>query len=140
MTVVDRFVTYVDLSDAVTGPRRMSVSARFEAVLADGRNLTLLDDRGWTSSLHGDGGDQPADVRAWTSIEDIETTARSVVGPDEPTDGRTHEETAIGHWAFLADALGRQGVEVDARELEGLPHDVVLGERLRAWITRGAHR
>ncbi|MTE17765.1 hypothetical protein F0L17_01175 [Streptomyces sp. TRM43335] len=134
MAFMARFVTHVELSDVVTDPRQMSVSARLEAELADGRSLTLLDDRGWSSALHGGGEDRPADIRSYTSIEEIETTARMVVGPDEPTDGRTHEEVAAGHWARLAETLGRQGVDVDARELGRLPHDVVLGERLRAWI------
>ncbi|WP_063784266.1 hypothetical protein [Streptomyces sp. SBT349] len=127
MTAVTRLVTYADLDNAATDARQLSVTARLEAVLADGRGLVLLDDRGWSSS----GG---ADVRAWISAEDVETTARMVVGPDEPGEGETPEQAASGHWGSLARILGRQGVDVDAHELERLPHDVVLGERLRARI------
>jgi hypothetical protein len=127
MSVVTRLVTHADLDAGATSARRMSVSARLTAVLDDGRSLVLLDDRGWGSS-------GPADVRALISVEDIESTARTVVGPDEPYDGRTYEQMAAGHWGFLAGVLGQHGVEVDPHELEALPHDVVLGEGLRAWL------
>lgn len=134
MAGVTRFTTHVELSDAAPDARRLSVSARFEAVLADGRTVTLLADRGWSSSVHGDSTDGAADLRQWLSVEDVETTARTVVGPDEPFGDRTHEQMAADHWASMADALGQQGVEADARELAVLPHDVVLGGRLRAWL------
>ncbi|MFJ7266631.1 hypothetical protein ACIQV3_08165 [Streptomyces sp. NPDC099050] len=127
MTVVTRLVTYTDLDAGQTSIRQLAVSARLEAVLADGRNVVLLDDRGWSTS-------GPADIPARTSTEDIEETARTVVGPDEPFGGRTREQMAAGHWGYLAGVLGQHGVDVPARELERLPHDVVLSERLRAWI------
>ncbi|MEU9113558.1 hypothetical protein AB0D04_17680 [Streptomyces sp. NPDC048483] len=136
MTVVTRLVAHADLDDVATDARQMSVSVRLVAVLADGRSLVLLDDRGWSSSLHGGG----VDLRAWISAEDVERTARAVVGPDEPSDGETPEQAAAGHWGSLAAIFGRQGVEVDPRELERLAHDVVLSERLRAWIARAAQR
>lgn len=129
MRVPTRLVTHVDLDDAATGGRQLSLSARLEAVTADGRRLVLLGDRGWASSLHGSG-----DMRARIAAEDIESTARMVVGPDEPMDDETHEQQAAAHWGSLARRLGRQGVDTDARELQRLPHDVVLSERLRAWI------
>lgn len=103
----------------------MSVSARHEAVLADGRRLLLLGDRGWTSS-----GGRNADIWSTLSVEEVENTARTVVGPDEPFGGRSPEEMEAGHWSYLADVLRQQGVLVDAAELQRLPHDVVLGERL----------
>jgi hypothetical protein len=46
---VARLVTPVELRDA--DARRMSVSARHEAELVDGRRVLLLDDRGWSSSV-----------------------------------------------------------------------------------------
>ncbi|MGI5350733.1 hypothetical protein ACQEU8_21520 [Streptomyces sp. CA-250714] len=135
MTAVTRLVTHVEMSGTGTDARSLSVSARLEAVLADGRSETLLDDRGWSSMLHGGGVDeQQAGIRAWISVEDVEETARMVVGPDEPVDGESYEDAATAHWTHLADTLARQGVHADARELERLPHDVVLGERLWAWI------
>ncbi|MCX2967404.1 MULTISPECIES: hypothetical protein [Streptomyces] len=127
MSDVVRLVTYTDLDGAASDARQMSVSARLEAVLADGRGLVVLDDRGWTSS-------GPVDLRASTTAEDVEATARTVVGPDEPGDGETHEQAAVGHWNALAAVIRRQGGRVDAQELPRLPHDVVLSERLRAWI------
>ncbi|MCX5197335.1 hypothetical protein OOK31_26120 [Streptomyces sp. NBC_00249] len=127
MTTVTRLITHADLDAGATDPRRMSVSARLEAVLADGRRVLLLDDRGWSAS-------GPEDIRAWTSAEDVERTALTVVGPDEPFEDRTPEQMAADHWGALAGVLRRQGVDVDARELERLPHDIVLSERLRAWI------
>ncbi len=60
--------------------------------------------------------------------------ARTVVGPDEPNDGETHEQMAAGYWNFLADILKHQDVDVEAQELERLSHDVVLTERLQARI------
>ena len=65
----------------------MSVSARHEAVLVNGR-CVLLDDRGWSLS----GG--TFDIWAVTSVEDIVDTARVVVGPDEPFGSRSHEDMA----------------------------------------------
>lgn len=130
MTVVTRLVTHADLDGSATDARQLSVSARLEAVLADGRSLVLLDDRGWGASLPAGGGD----IRAWISVEEVERTARVVVGPDEPAEGETPEQSAAGHWGSLARSLARRGVDVDARELARLPHEVVLSDRLRAWL------
>ncbi|MER5481695.1 hypothetical protein ABT024_00575 [Streptomyces sp. NPDC002812] len=127
MTSVTRLVTYTDLHVGATNARQLSVSARLEAVLADCRSVVLLDDRGWSTS-------GPSGIPALTSPEDIEETARTVVGPDEPFDGMTQEQMAAGHWGYLAGVLGEQGVHVAAHELERLPHEVVLSERLRAWL------
>jgi hypothetical protein len=146
MAVVARLVTLVDVRGEVTDPRQMSVSALHEAVLEDGRRVLLLDDRGWTSAaLTASWGEVPdgesrrdqLDTWALTSVEDIEETARVVVGPDEPPDGYSQEEAETDHWAYLADVLRKQGVVVDALELKRLPHDVVLSERLLARIGRG---
>ena len=109
---------------------RMSVSARHEALLADGRRVLLLDDRGWSEE-----GNVP-DIWAVQSVEDIEETARSVVGPDEPYGGRLQEDMEADHWASLSEILRRQGVVVDAQELKRLPHVVVLSERLLARVAR----
>lgn len=146
MAAVVRLVTFVDIDDDAADARQMSVSARHEAVLADGRRVLLLDDRGWSSSLgalwvgevpEGDSWreDLP-DIEAVTSVEDIEDTARVVVGPDEPFDGRAQEDMEAGHWAYLTGVLRQQGVVVNALELKRLPHDVVLTERLLARVGR----
>ena len=125
MTSVTSLVTFVDVVDQVADPRRLSVSARHEAVLADGRRVLLLDDRGWTES-------GPPDVWAMTSVGDIADTARVVVGPDEPFGGHSPEDMAEDHWAQLAGTLQQQGIAAQASELRRLRHDVVLSERLRA--------
>ena len=113
-------------------PRRISVSARHEAVLEDGSRLLLLDDRGWTEQLRGPGADAIDDLWALTPERDIVETARTVVGPDEPSGGRSQDDMESDHWNALAENLRAQGVVVDAAELRQLPHDVELSDRLRA--------
>ena len=105
----------------------MSVSARHEAELVGGRRVLLLDDRGWSAS-------GPSNIWAMTSVEDFVATARMVVGPDEPFDGRSHEDMEADHWVQLAEVLRKQGVVADALELKRIPHEVVLSERLLARV------
>ncbi len=112
--------------------------------------MLLLDDRGWTEALFTafHAGDVPArdpgrkerqpDIWATTSAEDIEQTARLVVGPDEPVEGSSQEDAEQDHWAYLSDVLRQRGVVVDARDLKRLPHDVVLSERLLERVGRSA--
>jgi hypothetical protein len=144
MAAVTRLVTLVDLNAENSDAHQMSVSALREAVLEDGRRVLLLDDRGWTASAlraswgEADSESRPEQLDTWalTSVEDVEATARVVVGPDEPPEGRSQEDAEADHWAYLADMLRQQGVVVDALELKRLPHDVVLSERLLARIGR----
>jgi hypothetical protein len=148
MSAVTRLVTFVDLADEVGDTRQMAFSARHEAVLLDGWRVLLLDDRGWTwsspitvqvgASDRDSTREQPSDIWATTSVEDIEQTARMVVGPDEPSDGFSQEDAEQGHWANLSNVLRHQGVVVDALDLRRLPHDVVLSERLLARLGRAA--
>jgi hypothetical protein len=130
MPDVVRLETVTDLQRAGSD-RDMSVSARLEAVLADGRRVVLLDGRGWTSSLRGFRADD-MDVWATSSEAEIAETARAVVGPDEAYGGRSQSEMDAGHWTTLAETLRAEGVEAGADDLRRLPHDVVLTERLRA--------
>lgn len=109
-------------------PRSMSLSALHLAILQDGHRLILLDDRGWSES-------GPPDIWARTSIDDLEGTARMVVGPDEPFGSRSQEDMETDHWADLAGTLRQEGVLIDAEELSRLPHDVELTERLRTRLT-----
>ena len=74
------------------------------------------------------------DIWAVTSVEDIEQTARAVVGPDEPLDGRSQEHMEATHWDSISEVLRQHGVVVGAQELQRLSHDVVIGERLQARI------
>jgi hypothetical protein len=146
MAAVTRLVTLVDVNDENSDAHQMSVSARHEAVLEDGRRVLLLDDRGWTSAALTaswgevpDGGSRRDQLDTWalTSVEDIEETARVVVGPDEPPEGYSQADAEADHWARLADVLRQQGVVVDAEDLKRLPHDVVLSERLLARVGGG---
>lgn len=132
-----RLVTLADVNHDADA-RRISVSARHEAVLDDGRRVVLLDDRGWSESLGGRGANEVADIWALTSEQDIAETARVVVGPDEPFDGRSQDEMETDHWNALAEGLQEHGVIVEARELMELPHDVVLGEALLARLGRAS--
>ena len=112
----------------------MSLSARHEAVLLDGRRL-LLDERGWSSELQAAVPDG-ADIWTLTPVKDIQDTARVVVGPDEPVEGRSPEDAEADHWTWLVDVLDRRGVDVDMSALRQLPHDVLLSERLLARLGR----
>jgi len=94
--------------ERVDDPREMSFSALHQAVLHDGRRLTLLDDRGW--SVHGP------------------------PGPDEPYGGHSQADMESEHWSHLANILRDQGMQIDPEELSRLPHDVELSMRLRARI------
>jgi hypothetical protein len=148
VSAVTRLVTFVDLAEGVRDSRQMSVSARHEAVLLDGRHMLLLDDRGWSSTVRRAywGGEVPDDdsprdqLDSWamTSVEDIEEATRVVVGPDEPPDGYTQEDMEAAHWSYLAGVLREQGVVEDPLDLRRRPHDVVLSERLLARVGRSA--
>lgn len=72
MRPLARLVTYVDAAPGP--PSNVSVKARHELELGDGRRVLLFDDRGWGST------------GAWTdsSVADLERACRGAVGPDEP--------------------------------------------------------
>jgi hypothetical protein len=120
---VTHLVTFADVDDRQPG---FAVSARHSAVLSDGREILLLDDRGWSSSRWDDS----------ATIQDLEGTARMVVGPDEPRGARTRADMEAGHWTTLAATLANAGVKIDATTLGALPHEVVLSDRLRSLVSR----
>jgi len=109
-------------------PRWSSVDALLELETDDGRRVTLLDDRGWGSTA-------PPEV-AWASRADVEGTARTVVGPDEPPDGVTPAQEAAAHREHLVAVAAAAGVVVTADELAVLPHDVVLHPDVERWVVR----
>ncbi|MHA6621019.1 hypothetical protein [Pseudonocardia sp. DLS-67] len=119
-------MTTADVEDRAPDTGLVAVRALHEAVLPGGSRVLLLDDRGWSSSA------------AWAAVTvpDVEETARMVVGPDEPPEGGTWEESQASHWTYLARRLQGHGVSVDPEELRRLPHDVVLGDRLLARMAR----
>ena len=144
MVGVRRLVTTVDIDDTYPRPaHEASVSALHEAELDDGSRVVLLDDRGWTWSMQVRAGDAipPAErPDAWehTAVADLEEDARTVVGPEEPDSEFTQEQVEAAHWAYVAAALARHGVQVAPEHLAALPHDVELTERVLARIGRPA--
>jgi hypothetical protein len=133
---VVRLVTLAYVDDGGDA-RRISVSARHEAVLEDGRRFVLLDDRGWSEELRGAGANEVADIWALSPEQDIAETARTVVGPDEPFGGRTRGDMETDHWNTLAEKLRAHGIVVEAEELKRLPHEVVVSEALLVRLGRG---
>jgi hypothetical protein len=133
MPRVVRLETIADAA-ATDHARDISVACRHEAVLDDGRRVVLLDGRGWTAGLRGPG-TEALDGWAAASEAEIVATARDVVGPDEAHGGRSQADMDDGHWGTLAETLRGHGVTADPAELRCLPHDVVLGERLRARLS-----
>lgn len=129
MDSVTRLLTVVDLDGGANGPRSMSVSALHLAVIDDDTRRVLLADRGWTTQ-------GPDDLWQHTTVEEIAETAVTVVGPDEPGEGLTADDTAQAHWEYLAEHLRTQGVAARATELSRLQHDVELSQRLRARLGR----
>lgn len=87
-----------------------------------GRRLTVLDDRV--------GRGQPTGIWSYTSVEEIEQEARTMVGPDG--DG---PEMETWFWAHRADLLGERGPSIDPRQLIGSHTTLELSEEVRARIT-----
>jgi hypothetical protein len=97
MGAVRRLLTFADLDDR--DRRGHSISARLVAELADRTHVVLLDDRGWTSGHGGAAGHTP---------EEVEMTARMVVGPDEPRRDQTRAQVESDH-------LGNTGTKAQGR-------------------------
>ncbi len=149
MAGLTRLLTLVDIDEADdAGPdaRSMSVTARHEAVLADGRHVVLLNNRGWnaTQGFRWVGEPSEEDRRRfeldypgiWASQteEEMKQEPRVVVGPDEPFEGHSQADMEADHWNSLARNLRQHGVEVAAAELKTLRHDVELSDRVLARI------
>jgi hypothetical protein len=152
MAAVSHLLTVVDLNDSHDpGPdsREMWVTARLDAVLDDGRRIVLLDDRGWGGMLNWCWTQEPSEeerrraereapsIWAGETVEDMEETARMVVGPDGAYGSITEEESARLHWDALAKDLRARRIEITGEELAALRHDVELSERVLARIGGG---
>ncbi|MEJ3653137.1 hypothetical protein WEH80_09145 [Actinomycetes bacterium KLBMP 9759] len=124
MSAVERLVITADVDDGAAHGEQVSVRARMDAVLADGRWIVLLDDRGWGST------------QTWASISanDVEETTRTAIGPDEPAAGRSVEQSTTDHWTHIARILLSNGVPVDPGRLRALPCGFVMSERLAARV------
>jgi hypothetical protein len=108
--------------EADSGGGGVSFKVREFAMLSDGREVTLLEDRGWTTS-------EPLGGRAdapW-SVTDVVRDVYNVVLPDNA------EETGEEHeWQRFAECLREAGVAVALDELRALPYRVILSDRLRS--------
>lgn len=94
-----------------------SFKVREFALLSDGREVTLLDDRGWTTSAPLGG----------ISLNHVVRNVYNVVLPDNAEEtGQEHE------WQRFAQRLRAAGVAVTPDELRALPYRVILSDRLRA--------
>ena len=88
-----------------------SCKVREFALLSDGREVTLLDDRGWTSSA----------PLGEISLTHVVRNVYTVVLPDDA------EETGEEHeWQSFEQRLREAGVAVTRDELRALPYRVIL--------------
>ena len=98
-----------DLSEGSGGGT--SCKVREFALLSDGREVTLLDDRGWTTSA-------PLDR---ISLAHVVRNVYNVVLPDDAEDtGDEHK------WQRFEQRLREAGVAVTRDELRALPYRVML--------------
>ena len=103
--------------------RRLSFRVQEFADLADGRRITLHDERGYsTSSVLPSG---PSDPWRFQTLESIEFDVRTTVLPDDDK-GEEHP------WEWLVELLHAQGVDASIDELKRVPYRVELSERLLA--------
>ena len=94
-----------------------SFKVREFALLSDGREVTLLDDRGWSTSERLD------QIPLTQFVRDVHTT---VLPDDAEETGEEHE------WQRFEQRLREAGVAVTLEELRGLPYRVILSDRLKS--------
>jgi hypothetical protein len=99
------------------GSAGASFKVREFALLSDGREVTLLDDRGWSTSARLD------QILIPQFVRDVHTT---VLPDDAEETGEEHE------WQVFQQRLREAGVAVTLEELRALPYRVILDDRLRA--------
>ncbi len=101
------------------------------AVLADGRRLTLHNERGFTSWLRTSGQRQLMDPWMHLSRESVEADVRSVVLPDDdfPEDEHPYE--------WLRELLLPHGIEMAVEQLRSLPYTVEFSDRLERRFRKG---
>jgi hypothetical protein len=108
--------------------RGVSFDVHQFAVLADGRHLTLDDQRGFTTAVKTSDGSPPGDTWPHLTLAELERDVLTTVLPDD-------DETEDEHpWEWLAGLLREHGVEATADELKALPYDVQFSDRLRARV------
>lgn len=133
MDAAQRLVTTIAIDDSAEAgqdtDRQMAITATLHLELADGSRIVLLDDRGWCSA-------GPTGIWSHETVETMAETARTVVGPDEPPEGRTHEDEAAMHWAAVAGTAQQLGVALTATEIAQLPHDVEASTGIQERLAR----
>lgn len=93
------------------------------ATLADGRRLTLHDERGFSM-----GSSTSEDLWSFVTLEGLERDVRTTVLPDD-------DDTADDHpYEWLAGLLRAHGVDVSPAHLRRLPYVVEFSQRLRSGI------
>jgi hypothetical protein len=111
---VARVLRLVACGDLTGDPGGTSCSVREFATLSDGREITLLDDRGWTTTA-------PPDVILLAHV--VRNIYNAVLPDDAEETGEEHE------WQRFEQRLREAGIEVTVDELRALPYSVIL--RLR---------
>src|SRR4051812_33914713 len=88
-----------------------SCNVREFALLSSGREITLLDDRGWTSSA----------PLGEISLAHVVRNVHNVVLPDDAENtGEEHE------WRHFEQRLREAGIAISQDELRALPYHVIL--------------
>lgn len=108
---------------------RNDVDVRLTAMLSDGRELALLDYRGFASVPH-----PPRVAHPALDDQDLFTVAWSV-GPDEKFDDHTDRDMAESHFTALAATIEEAGVPTTPETLMSVPFRVRCGARERVWPT-----
>lgn len=120
---VRRLRLWSDLVPSESGSGTSFVVSEF-AVLSDGRELPILEGRGWTvfaGTLTAD------EYLSRLTIRDIERDIHNaVLSDDAETTGEWQD------WQHLADKLGELGVDASADQLKQLPYAIELSDRLRS--------
>jgi hypothetical protein len=98
-----------DLADGPGGGT--SCTVREFARLSDGREVTLLDDRGWTTS---------APLSAISLAQTVRNISNVVLPDDAEQTGEEHE------WQRFEQRLREAGVAVTADQLRALPYRIIV--------------
>lgn len=110
-------MTLLDGEDSGGGGGGTSFRVREFALLSDGREVTLLDDRGWSTSARLDR------IPITQLVRDVYNT---VLPDDAEETGEEHE------WQRFEQRLREAGVAVTIDGPRGLPYRVILSDRLRS--------
>lgn len=121
----------------------LSFSVHEFAELSDGREILLLDDRGWGMS---GGGRTPEEHLSQLTIEEIERGVYNVLLPDwadadhplPPDLAAVEGSGGAQDWDMLVERLRAFGVTTTPAELRSVPRRVDLGDRLRERLAAAA--